>query len=206
MRIFIAGFLLLVAGRGVFAQFDSARWEFRKEVEGVRVYVSEQDALKRVRLRATVDGSIPQIVALLDSVRHYPEWVYRTTESRMLDRASDTLIYYTRTDFPWPLQDRDFVIHSWTERVNDSLVISRSRSREPFRHSPVNDAVRVRLFESDWLLRPLADGRTEVDYYLRTDPAGNIPTWIVNVALDRGPLKLVAAFRERLQRQYSDTP
>ena len=184
---------------GGFAQADTSVWEFRRAVEGVRVYEAPAGDLKRVRLRATIDGTVPQILALLDSVQHYPDWVYRTTESRIIDYRADTLRYYTRTDFPWPLQDRDFVLDSWIERPSDTLVISRSRARTPFARSPVRDAVRVVHFESDWYLTPLAGGKTRVDYYLRTDPGGSIPAWISNIALERGPLKLVAAFRERLR-------
>ena len=179
-------------------------WQLqRTTADGIEIYFREEGDLKSVRLLAEVNGTIPQILGLLDSVQYYPDWVYRTSESQVLEYRSDTLYYYTRTDFPWPLQDRDFVIRSWTER-GDTLTVSRSRAVANDERLRRSDAVRVRLFESDWYLQPLDSARTQVDYYLRTDPGGSIPRWIVNIALDRGPLKLVAAFRRRLNQIHAD--
>ena len=212
----LVGVGLLLIPVALPAQSVDDSWLLEEERDGIRVYLrTNTDKLKEVRLIANFRIGIAEILEVLDDVEEYPNWVYRTMESEIIERkrdtsflyrptgsdeiiVTDTLYYYTRTDFPWPLSDRDFVIRSWTEPADTHGVVrslSRGVDRPEFRPG---EAQRVTLFQSDWTLIPQADGSTTIDYYLRTDPAGSIPTWITNLAIKRGPVKLVEAFRRKM--------
>lgn len=211
-----------LSGVPVFAQTIDDTWTLEEERANTRVYLrTNTDQLKEVRLIATFEIGIPEILEVLNDVEDYPNWVYRTMESTLIERKQDTvwqvvptgsdellvidtLYYYTRSDFPWPLNDRDFVIRSWTEPAGpDGVVRSLSRGVDRPDIRP-GEATRVRVFQSDWTLIPRPDGSTTVDYYLRTDPAGQIPTWITNIAIKRGPIKLIEAFERKMSGRTND--
>ncbi len=71
---------------------------------------------------------------------------------------------------------------------------------------PPNDKhVRVPETISHWEITPAANGVLNLEYYLRADPGGAIPAWVVNLALQTGPFKSMKRLREIAQSEdYRD--
>jgi len=61
--------------------------------------------------------------------------------------------------------------------------------------------VRVQLTVSQWKIEPDGPGYIKLEYYLKADPGGAIPAWMVNAALDNGPVKAMLALRYAVQRE-----
>ncbi|MBK8558132.1 MAG: hypothetical protein IPL65_21410 [Lewinellaceae bacterium] len=139
------------------------------------------------------------ILHLFAEVEQYPDWGYKVVESRLIQKKSDTdLIYYTRFDFPWPLSDRDIVMHSTL--IQDPVtkkVVSKSVA-EPWHIAEVADVVRIKEARTQWSLYPNETGWLYLEYYIYSNPGGMLPSWLVNMAIDVGPLETIKAIRGKL--------
>ena len=61
------------------------------------------------------------------------------------------------------------------------------------------------ILEIKWNLYPQKDGRVKIEYFLKSDPAGSIPTWMVNLALDQGPIETIKNMQRELKKaKYQD--
>jgi hypothetical protein len=61
------------------------------------------------------------------------------------------------------------------------------------------DAVRMTFFEGYWLIKPQDDGTVEVLYESIMDPAGSVPAWVANMAVEQTPFDLLESLREQVE-------
>ena len=173
----------------------SNEWELVKEKNGIKVYTREIKGkdFKELKMDGIIRGqSLSSFVALFHDLDSYPKWVYSFGEAKVLHHISETeMIYYLRSDFPWPLSDRDFVVRNkiWQDSKNLAFH-SHSVIHNEF-YDEIEDCVRVTEFEATWVITPQAKGEFHLEYLFNTDPSGNIPAWLVNSFLDVGPLHTV---------------
>lgn len=185
-----------------FVNAQEAQWELKKDKNDVKVYVREakDSPFKELKMSYDVEASMSAIVALLQDVEAIPDWVYKCTESYLVKEVSeDEEYYYNRVDFPWPLSDRDFVVKSTFTRdtVNNTM---RSESWVANDMIPEKeDVVRIKDLHLWWEFTPKENGIVHIEYYLKSDPGGYLPAWIVNIAADQGPLQTVKRFRKALK-------
>jgi len=178
-------------------------WELKKDQSGIKVYYrdSEHSAIKELRIVTEMNASLSAIMSLLYDVKSYTKWVYSCSESYVAKQVDDKEIYYySKMDFPWPLSDRDVIAHSSMEQNKKTgKVISSSKAAPDFMPRK-EDIVRLQTMEVRWELTPKKDGTVHVEYYLYSDPGGNIPDWVVNLGLDRGPVQSLLSFKELLRQ------
>ncbi len=179
-----------------------SEWTLKKTAGDIRVFVREQPGtpIKELMIEATLRGRLSSVAALLNDPSTYPLWVYRTSASRLVERRSPFLmIYYARTDFPWPLSDRDlYAISEMRQDPGTGILVSESRlwSEGP----PDPCCVRLPFYYSRWQFTPLGNGLIELRYQLRSDPGGWLPAWLINMAIEVGPVATIERLREMVQR------
>jgi hypothetical protein len=179
-------------------------WELKKDRDGIRVYVRESPGtqLKELRFSTQVRSSLHTIAAVLTHVEGFDDWVYASVASRTVRQVSPTEVYYyAELDFPWPFDNRDLVLHSriWQDARTNAL-----HSQAWSRHWMVPEQagkVRIKKAELHWTFTPLGNGNIQVEYYLCSDPGGNIPAWMVNLAADQGPLETMIKFKSMLNSE-----
>ncbi len=177
-------------------------WKLKREVDGVRVFYRDapNSKIKELRFQTTLEASLSSIVALLTDVEGYDNWVYKNERAYLVDRPSEMeMIYYEEMDFPWPLSNRDLVVHNrmWQDSLTNAL---HSHSVSAHHLLPERDGiVRIKELEFRWTFTPQPDGSVAVDYYLKSDPGGHIPAWLINLALDQGPLRTMERFKAMLR-------
>ena len=114
-QFFKSTFLLLLFSlfsAAGFAQTDH-EWVFKNEKDDVKVFYRKTSDVHEIKLTTSIKTNLSGLVHLLSEVELYPEWGYKVVESKLLRKISDTeIIYYSRIDFPWPMADRDLVMHS----------------------------------------------------------------------------------------------
>jgi len=187
----------------VVATAQEAKWELKKDKKDLKIYVREasDSPFKELSMKFTVDASMSAIVALLQDIEAIPDWVYKCEEAHVVKEVSDEEVYYYNLiDFPWPLSDRDFVLHS--KLTQDPVTkIMRSESWVVEDMLPVKDGV-VRITSTHlwWEFTPQPDGKIAIDYYLKSDPGGYLPAWIVNLAIDQGPIQTIKRFKKELDK------
>lgn len=180
------------------------QYVYQGEKNGIKVYFKESvdSPIKELKLTMYFDAKISTIVAALNDIPEIPNWVYKTTGAKMMKRVSDReYYYYNKLDFPWPLSDRDLVLHSVFSQDPETK-IAKSVSVGIPDYIPEEDGV-VRIPETriEWIFYPTTNGKVKLEYYLRSDPGGAIPAWVVNMAVDHGPIKSMTAFRNMLKKE-----
>jgi len=179
-----------------FSGVDSGNWVLQKNEKGIVVYTRETPGsqIKEVRVINKVQSSLAGMVALLLDTRNYTNWIYQCTESQPLKVVSEKEMYnYQVTNFPWPVSDRDLICDFRIHQDSVSKVVSFTKTAVPGYLPDKSPYVRIRDFESDYLLTPLPNDSMIVDLRMRVDPGGDIPTWLINANIVMAPYKSTVA-------------
>ena len=198
-------FAALLCPSFIFAQ-NTDGWVFKNEKEGVKVYYRKTSDVYELKLITSLKVSLSGLVMLLSEVENYPKWGYKVSESRELKKVSNwECYYYSRLDFPWPLDDRDIVVHSTIKQDPVTRRIFASSVAQPDYLPAEKGVVRMRNAHTSWTLLPGPGGWTYVEYYIYSDPGGSLPDWLVNMALDVGPRETIKNMREFLRQEKYQT-
>jgi len=184
-------------------------WELVIADNDIEVYTrnNSDSNIKEVKIHARIESSMNELVSALEDVSAHAEWVPFTLESKILKKISESdLYYYVSSDFPFPAKDRDVVIHYLREQDEQSGIVTTNSTAVPELIAPLEDFIRVPLFNSQYILQPYTDGVIEVLYTVQTNPGGNLPVWIVNFGITRGPIKTMNALKHLIASgKYADT-
>lgn len=190
-------------------ELDTTVWELRHEKEGIFIYtkIDPHQSIKDLKMTSTISGkSLSSFVALFQDLAAYPTWVYSCNEAEIIEEISDKhLIYYMYSDFPWPMSDRDFVLHNriWYNAETGSF-----HSKSDAHNNLIDEkegVVRVTHFTAEWIITPINKEKFDVWYTFSADPAGQIPAWVVNIFSEMGPFKTIKQMEiEAKKPKYAD--
>lgn len=180
-----------------FTPKPAADWIFKHEKSGVKVYYKDEGSgVYDLKLVTTVEASMHSIAALLVDVESYPNWVYKTSEAWRVRTDSDTdMHYYINSDFPWPLDDRDVVVHSRISRDEKTGILTSSSKAVEGLIETRKNRIRMTTTDINWTFTPKEGGKTLIEYTLRSNPGGLLPDWLVNMAIDFGPVETMKKFK-----------
>ena len=195
IKLFVLFFLLNTV---VIAQEQD--WILSKDTKDLKTYYRESDNsdIKELNIETSIDAPALFIFELINDVDLYDDWVYRTTEAKLMKTYNDqSLQYYAVVDFPWPCDDREMYIDSEYSISDDKKYIV-TTSKAAARKDIEDRKSHVRILELDlsWVLSEDENGTTNITYTLRSDPGGFIPAWMVNLALEAGPTNTMNSLKE----------
>ena len=96
-----------------FAQ-NSNDWTLKNDKNNVKVFYRKTSDIYELKLITSIKSSLSGLVTLLSEVENYPKWGYKVSESKLLSQPSaQESVYYSKLDFPWPLDDRDIIMHNF---------------------------------------------------------------------------------------------
>jgi hypothetical protein len=100
-----------------FAASAQDAWELKSEKNGIKVYFKKTTSVFEIKLVTSIQSSLSGIIQLFNEVENFPKWGYKVTEAKLLKKVSDNESYYhSKFDFPWPMDDRDVVMHTKLEQ------------------------------------------------------------------------------------------
>lgn len=177
-------------------------WTLRKDKEGVKVYYRQTTDIHEIKLVTSLKIPMSGLIQLFSEVENYPKWGYKIMESRLLHKVSETeMYYYSRLDFPWPMSDRDLIMHTRLSQDPKTRRVIAISEAAPDYIPATPDVERIRKAHTQWTLVPGTGGWLYVEYYIHSDPGGNIPDWLINMALDVGPRETIKGIRDIIQGQ-----
>lgn len=191
-------YILVFTTSALFSQ--ETPWKFVKETNGIKVYFRsiENSHLNEVRIQTTFTCNLSDIVEALKDAKAYTQWVYRAAHSYTIKEFSDfEMEYYNKIDFPFPLDDRDIVIHSIIQQNPQTKVVTSISYAKPLVLPENKNMVRIKNFNSKWTFTPKKN-IIYGEYIFSSDPGGNITAWLVNLSLDEGPIKTIRGFKKQL--------
>ena len=176
-------------------------WELKKFENGISIYtrITENSEYKELKAVFQIKTSLSSIIALLNDVESYPQWVYKCGASKILKKNSDThLIRYQTIVAPWPVDNRDVAVEVNSYQDEKTKIVYQKVKALPDYTPILKNHVRIREFTAKWTLKPLKNGLVEIEYELLVNPAGAIPAWVVNMAMVDGPYETSVKMKEWL--------
>lgn len=182
---------------------DDKKWILKSQKDGVKVYYKKTSDVYEIKLTSSIETRLSGIIQLFSEVENYPKWGYRVIESKLLKKVSDKeMYYYSKIDFPWPLNDRDLIMHTSLEQDSSTKVITARSVAAPDFIPEIKECVRMKTCNTTWKLHPGTSGWMYLEYYIYSNPAGNIPDWAVNLGIDVGPRETVKNMRRILKGEH----
>ena len=203
----IIGFLLplLAIPELSLAQNDCV---LKKDKDNIKVYSCEaaDSKFKTVRAEFELSASIDEYIAVVSDVDNYKAWHYHTVNPRLLDRISETeLIYYTQVSAPWPVSNRDLILRLKLDLNTTTKALTVTLESIADYLPEVKNVVRIPASYSKMTLTPIGNSKLKVEYFIKVDPGGQIPAWVVNLVSTQAPYETFKNLMDRLEKLKKNT-
>jgi len=203
---------LLVLFGGLLLQFNHAYavagdWTLERDNNGVQVYsrpVAGSD-LNAVRGVTTVQSSMNRLVTILRDPELRPRWDKLCGESYLYNSVSDKEeLVYVHTKMPWPVSDRDMLLRTMWEQDPNTLVVTMTGTATQDIMPERSGRVRVVQANQDFILTPMGSGVVEISSYIHLDPAGPLPSWLINSLSVESPYDALSRLKVLVNEQSID--
>jgi hypothetical protein len=194
--LFLFSTLLTIA---VYSQYN---WKLSKDKDGIRVYESDvqNSNFKSIKVECVLQGTYDKLMAILNDVARHKEWIYHSKTSNILKRNSTRdFYYYTETSMPWPMSNRDAVVHLTMNRDSLNRFLKITATGVPDYIPEKSGKVRVPRSSINWYVTMPSSTSINIVYTFDADPGGSIPGWLVNMFADKGPYESFKKLSELLK-------
>lgn len=170
-------------------------WELRHEQDGIFIYSRSvpYSPIDEMRVDAVIEAPMSKVQAVLLDHKNRPKWdkVCRyAKEYRAEDSGLLLELYY---DFPWPISDRDVLLHV---DIRQSENYSRIEFAAKNATLPLKEGVvRIHHAKTTWNLRAINSRSTQLRAEAHSDPNGPIPAWLINKLSVTQPIENIQALR-----------
>lgn len=182
--IFVVLFLQQVSGEA------QQKWHLIKDKNNIQVYTSDSDSskYKHIKVTGVLDGTLDKLVSIFLDIEKQKDWVYGTKRSYLINRINNNeLLYYVETALPWPVSNRDIAIRMKIDKSKTNNDLTITTKGEPKAIPENRGKVRVSEFTGDWNVKDAGKNKLSITYFLFVDPAGTLPSWVVNSFIGKGP-------------------
>jgi hypothetical protein len=198
-RIFFISFICLLLMQHDLSGQD---WKFIKEKDGIKIYTRNEENIPVKSFKGIVDlkTDMQKMSRVIGRIESFEWWEEDVSVINVLAYEEEKYIrYYLVYDVPWPLTDRDLCVEAII--TNDSVTGFRKvRSTSiPDLLPETSDKVRIRYYWQQWTMEPQENGLVHVTLEGSVDPAGSIPTWIVNMVITDTPLNVITKVRKQVE-------
>lgn len=181
----------------IFAQ--GTGWVLQSEKDGVKLYTKppKADGTLQIRLIASTTASIKAVLNTSRDVSNVKERIVNTKSINILKQVSINEAYYQIiSDFPWPLSDRDAILHAIITQDPTSKVVKVDTYSTPSYIAENKDYVRIYTWETHSISTPKPNGTVEIDYWVNYNPRGPIPDSILESITKESSINGIKKFIE----------
>lgn len=175
----------------------------RKDDFGIKVYScpSKHSKFKLIKAEFTVTATANQLTAMWLDPENYTKWQYNTVESNLVKRLNENeIIYYTEVAAPWPVSNRDLVIHLKVSKDIQTNVLHVSANSVSDIVPLKEQKVRIPSSISSWKVTPISESQFKVEYSMEIDPGGYVPPWMVNMVAAEAPHESFQNFKKIVEK------
>ena len=188
----------MLTGPVSFAQYE---WNLKKDKEGIRVYsrTSEHSKFNEIKAEFGIRARLSELAAVMLDADDHVQWQYSTKSSYLLQRLSDSELYfYNEINAPWPVANRDLIVHLKISQDRTSRVMTIAAVCTPGFSPSYPSIVRVPVSKAIWTVTPVNNDSLHVEYVLEIDPGGSVPAWLINMFASRGPYESFRNLRQQV--------
>jgi hypothetical protein len=204
-KTFFITLMLIAQVISVSAQDD---WKLQKDRNGIKVYSAEvpDSKIRAIKVVADYDATPAQVADMVMDINTASEWVSHLKSSYLVKRVSQNeLYYYAEVNLPWPASNRDFVAHlTRNENVQTGAITIDGPAVAGFVPEK-KGIVRISNSVGKWIITPLDNSHVSVEYALHVDPAGSLPSWLVNMFSGDTPMQIFENLRQELKHSVPQT-
>lgn len=196
-------FFFFLACVSISIGFSQANWELSKNKDGIQVYQrdSKTSDFKSIKVECTLEGNFDKLIAIISNVAHYKDWVYNNKAASLLKRISAyEFYYYTEAYLPWPLDNRDAVMHTRITKDSLNRFLKINSVAVPKYIAQKEGKVRIMRSDINWYVTRISSNSMRIIYTFETDPGGSVPAWLVNSFADKGPYESFKKLGELLKK------
>jgi coenzyme Q-binding protein COQ10 len=181
-------------------------WEFIGETEGVRTYNRNApgSSVREVLGQSVIDQPPDRVLAVISDYDRYADFMPYVRRSETLRKENGVAWVFQHLEFRFfPISDRQYTIKisDRASRPNDGFYCiewTLDREKTPKQATGITPAFN----DGFWLLRPLEEGKkTDVRYFLHTDPGGWLFPWMINTANRQAIPAVIHAVQRRARNQ-----
>lgn len=174
-------------------------WTLSKQENGITIYVRDMQGsnLKVFKGMMTIPTRLTTLVATLDDTKIYPQLFHNCKSAKLLKRnGTHEAFNYFITSMPWPVENRDSVVHSVLKQDKDTKKITIRVGSKSEMVATQSNMIRINKMSGYWTFEPAKNGNVKVTYELGVDPGGELPTWLVNALVVDIPFNTLSNLRE----------
>ena len=186
----------------ILTSFGQYKWKLSKDKDGIRIYVSEnpRSKFKSIKVECTFPGTFDKLIAVLTDVSHLKDWVYNTKTSYLIKKITPyDLYYYTETSIPWPMSNRDAVVHLKIIKDTSQSFVKVSSTSENRLVPEKEGKVRIVYSLVNWYVTMPTTKTISIIYTFEADPGGSLPAWLANSFADKAPFESFKKLSEMLK-------
>ena len=181
----------------------------KKSQDNILVYTCKSSDTKLKSIKATFNiPTRPSVLsAFMLDVPNFTKWQYNTIETTVLKRiAPNEIIYCSLIEAPWPVSNRDLVMHLKITQDTLTKVMTISLKSIPDYIPKKIGVVRIPSAEGKWVVEELGKNELRVNYSFLVDPGGSVPVWLINLALADGPYETFRNLKARVKSEAKIIP
>lgn len=182
-------------------------WKKIGESDGIVGYTrpTTKSSVDEIKAVGIVNAPIAVVEAVMRDISSMPEYVYLCEEAFLINNpkmksGGDVVHFYSLTDLPFPVSDRNAVIKSiWTiDKATGAVYCHAEGVKTTYKQS--KDIVRMPLSILDCTLVPKGVNKTQVIYQILADPGGELPSWLVKMLSKDYGIKTIAGLRKMVTK------
>lgn len=177
LSLLVLSFTVMVHG----ASAGEAPWSLVKDEQGVQLYSRAVDGSEflAVKVIAKIEAPLEAVMLALGDGEGCSEWRKLCQSSTVLEKLPGRERYiYMVLDLPWPVADRDLVIHSRSTLDADNKTYTVTLASASSRY-PEADYIRAQSSGS-YSVKATSDRQVEFSWVIHTDLGGNLSPAMIN--------------------------
>jgi hypothetical protein len=174
-------------------------WKLEFDKEGIKVYTRhvEGSAFKEFKADMVIDGKISEIADIIADVEKFPEWSYKTTSVKIIQKEGNTIQYFYVSDTPKFLKTRVAFFESKKTIDPKTNEITFSLINIQGNQLIADSEILIPTMKGYWKLTPLGDNKVLVMMQMLTEPGGIIPAWLANMVVVDSPYITLKGLRKQ---------
>ncbi len=165
-------------------------WKLIKNEKGIRVYtkMDTKTAIKIVKAECETTATLSSLLTIIKDANNQPNWVFGCKHAEILKIVDAThWYYYSQTDAPWPVSDRDIVtsVHVVQDTTTKTITVISTAVSNYIPKKP--GFVRIPKLLSYWVFKPKPFGKIDITFQIKINIGGAIPQWVTNLFVYKGP-------------------
>lgn len=193
-------FLSLLFISGARGQQDCS---LKKQKDDLKVFTCDTDSgrLKTLRSEFILEQTtFEELEEFMLNVGNYVNWQYNTIEAKILQKTHDhSIVYRVVVEAPWPLSNREMITKLSIHFDSTAQQLKITNHNTSYEFPQNKELVRVPFSDGVMLVSKLDASSLKVVYSLRIDPGGNVPAWLVNIAMAEGPFYSFTKLKQKLR-------